>query len=66
MADQFRTTVSAVFWTATPDESEPIVAEINAALPEDDRAATLVTIEYIAAGKPVPTPIPPPLEEPAT
>ena len=52
MALNFRTTVSAVFWTESPDESQAIVDEINQALPEDARDSTLATVEYVAAGPP--------------
>ena len=65
---KFRTTVSVVFWTATPDESDAIVEAIKAQIPDaDDRERTLQTVEYISAGKPVPPPLPdpPPAEEPA-
>lgn len=50
---QFRTTVSAVFWTETPEESEGVVAGLTALLPGEDQAATLATIEYVTAGRPV-------------
>jgi hypothetical protein len=50
----FRTTVSAVFWTETPEEAQSIAEGVNAALPADDQASTLVTIEYVPAGKPEP------------
>jgi hypothetical protein len=57
---QFRTTISAVFWTETPAESEGIGAAVAALLPADDQAATLSTVEYIAAGRPAaPTALPP-------
>lgn len=49
---QFRTTVSAVFWTETPEESEGIVAAVSALLPSDDQTATLATVEYIVTGRP--------------
>lgn len=54
MAAQFRTTVSVVFWSDTPDESEGLVAAINALLPSDDQASTLATVQYVADGRPVP------------
>jgi hypothetical protein len=63
LPDQFRTTVSAVFWTATPEEGQAEADAMNAVLPEGDQAGTIVTIEYVAAGKPEPTP-PPPQAEP--
>ena len=53
--EQFRTTVSVVFWAESPDVSEGLVAAINALLPTDDQAATLSTVEYIAAGRPTAT-----------
>jgi len=60
--EQFRTTVSAVFWTMTPGDSDEIVAAITAALPEDDRNQTLATVEYRAEGPPVqPAPDGPPV-----
>lgn len=49
---QFRTTVSAVFWTDTPDASEAAVAAINALLPPEDQVSTLATVEYVADGRP--------------
>ena len=52
---QFRTTVSLVFWTETPDESEGVVAGLSALLPPDDQASTLATVEYVASGRPVAT-----------
>jgi hypothetical protein len=59
--EQFRTTVSAVFWTETPDDSEIIVDGIKDAIPEIDRGSTLVTVEYVSSGRPVMTvPEPPP------
>lgn len=58
MAEQFRTTVSAVFWTETTDEAETLVLAITAAVPDVDQPATLATIEYISAGRPVTAPIP--------
>jgi hypothetical protein len=54
---QFRTTVSAVFWTETPDESEAIVAAMTALLASGDQAATLATVEYIAGGRPESAPV---------
>lgn len=51
--DQFRTTVSMVFWTATPEESDAISAGLTAMLPSVDRPATLTSIEYVATGRPV-------------
>lgn len=56
MADQFRTTVSAVFWTADPEAAQQYVDAITATLPEADQASTLATIEYVAAGRPEPMP----------
>jgi hypothetical protein len=50
---QFRTTVSMVFWTETPDESAGIVAGVTALLPAEDQPATLSTVEYVASGRPV-------------
>jgi hypothetical protein len=52
---QFRTTVSAVFWTETPDESQGIVAAITELLAPDDQAGTLATVEYVQSGRPVMT-----------
>lgn len=49
---QFRTTVSAVFWTETPEESEAVVAGLTAMLPVDDQMATLATVEYVTTGRP--------------
>lgn len=62
MADRFRTTVSAVFWTPSPEAAQEYVDTITATLPEVDRAATLATIEYVAAGRP--EPLPPPVVSP--
>lgn len=53
MPDRYRTTVSAVYWTADPDASEEISNTLTDALPEADRDATLVTVEYVKAGRPV-------------
>ena len=49
---QFRTTVSIVFWTETPEQSEGLVAGLTTLLPPNDQASTLSTIEYIADGRP--------------
>jgi hypothetical protein len=50
---QFRTTVSAVFWTETPDESQAIVAALTDVLAPEDQTATIATVEYIVSGRPV-------------
>jgi hypothetical protein len=52
MAEQFRTTVSCVFWTETTDEADAIVDGINGNVPEPWNASTLVTVEYKAEGPP--------------
>jgi hypothetical protein len=52
MAETFRTTISAVCWSETTDESDAIVADVRAQLPPEDQAATLVTVEYISGGRP--------------
>lgn len=54
MADQFRTTISAVVWTADTDSAQIFVDAVNAQLPEEDQPNTLTTIEFIAAGRPQP------------
>ena len=53
MAETFRTTISAVFWTETTDAAQTIASEINAAVPEQDQPHTLVTIEFKPDGRPV-------------
>lgn len=53
MAETFRTTISAVYWTETTDEAEAIASEVNAVIPAQDQPSTLVTIEYKSAGRPV-------------
>jgi len=64
-AEQFRTSVSLVFWTADADEAQANVDAIRAALPDDEaRANALSTIEFVADGKPEPPPELEP-EEPA-
>jgi hypothetical protein len=55
---QFRTTVSAVFWTETPDESDALVAGLTALLPSADQASTLSTVEYISGGRPADPTVP--------
>jgi hypothetical protein len=55
MAEQIRTTISAVYWTDTTEESEAIADAVTAALPEVDQGATLVTIEFKPDGRPVTT-----------
>jgi hypothetical protein len=52
MANKFRTTVSAVFWTETPEEAESIVDDVNADLPPGAASSTLATIEYRSEGEP--------------
>lgn len=53
MADQFRTSISLVYWTADATAAQEQADEIGAVLPDDDaRAAMLTTIEFIEAGKP--------------
>jgi hypothetical protein len=59
---QFRTTVSAVFWTETPDESEGIVAAMTGLLAPEDQSATLATVDYMESGRPV-APAPPTVTE---
>jgi hypothetical protein len=52
MAETFRTTISAVFWTESTDDVDDIVDNVNAQLPAEDRASTLVTTEYRSSGRP--------------
>lgn len=52
MAQQFRTTVSAVFWSENPEEANGIVAAIKSLLADKDQAATLASVEFIADGPP--------------
>jgi hypothetical protein len=54
MADQFRTSVSLVFWTADAESAQAEIDAIRAALPEESQPAVLSTIEFVAAGKPEP------------
>jgi hypothetical protein len=58
MADQYRTTVSMVFWAADPEAAQATVDELKAGLPAEDQDATLSTIEYHAEGRPAPPPEP--------
>ena len=60
--EQFRTSVSLVFWSADADAAQSEIDSIAAALPEEARGSMLANIEFIAAGKPEPPPEP---EEPA-
>jgi hypothetical protein len=60
MAQQFRTTVSAVFWSETTDQSDATVEDIKDAIPSEDVGSTLVTVEYVAAGRPPSLGAPPP------
>jgi hypothetical protein len=57
MAENYRTTISAVYWTSSTEEAEAIADELNDVLPEADRSSTLVAAEYVSTGRPVPEPI---------
>lgn len=50
---QFRTTVSIMFWTETPEESEGMVAGLTALLPSEDQESALSIVEYVSTGRPV-------------
>jgi len=54
--EQFRTSVSLMFWTETPDQSAQVVAGVTSMVPILDQPATLSTVEYVATGRPVPSP----------
>jgi hypothetical protein len=56
MAENFRTTVSAVYWTETTDEAEATAEAMTATLSDVDAPNTLVTIEYKSEGRPEPPP----------
>jgi len=58
MADQYRTTVSIVFWSADPESAEGVVDALKGVVPTEDADATLTTIEYRAEGRPEPLPEP--------
>jgi hypothetical protein len=40
MAENYRTTISAVYWTSSTEEAEAIADELNDVLPEADRSST--------------------------
>lgn len=50
--EQYRTTVSIVFWNMDTDQSESLVDKVKSQIPEEDRSATIATVEFIKAGKP--------------
>lgn len=50
--EQFRTTISLVYWAADPTGAQGIADAVNDALPAGDRKSTLVQIQYVADGKP--------------
>lgn len=54
MAEQFRTTVSAVFWTEDTESAQTIADAIMSQIPEPDDASTLVTVEFRSDGRPEP------------
>jgi len=56
MSEQFRTTVSLVFWTDTTGASDSKVNDIKAILTEEEQKAVLASVEYISEGKPDPNP----------
>lgn len=67
MTENFRTSLSAVYWTTTPEEAQQIADDAKLVIPEIDREATLTTVEYREGGRPEPLetqPVAPP-EEPA-
>jgi|tagenome__1003787_1003787.scaffolds.fasta_scaffold18154005_1 hypothetical protein len=57
--EQYRTTMSIVFWDATPEEAEARAEAIKEAVHEEDRDSVLVTIEYISGGRPNINSLPP-------
>lgn len=56
--EQFRTTMSVVFWSDTTDDAEATIAAVTAAVPDEWQESTLSTIEYRAEGPPPPPPEP--------
>lgn len=53
VANQFRTTISLVYWNETPQESAAISSEIMGALPDQQaQDSMLITIEYKPEGEP--------------
>lgn len=61
--EQYRVSISTVFWTADPADATGVIESINNALPEADRSGTLSAIEYIEGGKPEPPTAPAPEEQ---
>jgi len=54
MTQQFRTTISLVAWHDTTEESQALVEQVKAQVPEEWRERTLASIEFIAEGPPLP------------
>ena len=64
MADKFRTTVSAVYWTPTAGEADAIADTIKDAIPEAWRDGAFITRESKPEGPPKPPEVEPMPEAP--
>jgi len=56
--DEYRATVSVVFWTASSAEAQSEIAALKTALPAEDQDNVLSTIEFVPGGKPSTEPKP--------